>query len=99
MGWDDVKRRCSQLGVSYVPELSANTITEYMNQENILQTASCLSDWENPSVLDSNHIREGVCVRIEHEGKTTILKNKSFEFYVLEGVLKDEGVADMEEAN
>jgi len=51
-----------------------------------------------PSVLDSKHIREGVCVRIEGGINNKTHKFKSFEFKVLEGIAKDSGVIDTEEA-
>ena len=51
-----------------------------------------------PSVLDSRHIKEGVCVRIEGGINNRTFKFKSFEFKVLEGIIKDSGVVDAEEA-
>jgi hypothetical protein len=51
-----------------------------------------------PSVLDPSHIKEGVCVRIEGGLNNKTYKFKSFEFKVLEGIIKDSGVVDAEEA-
>ena len=51
-----------------------------------------------PSVLDNRHIKEGVCVRIEGGINNKTFKFKSFEFKVLEGIVKDSGVVDAEEA-
>jgi hypothetical protein len=51
-----------------------------------------------PSMLDQNHIKEGVCVRIEGGLHNKTFKFKSFEFKVLEGIIKDSGVIDAEEA-
>ena len=51
-----------------------------------------------PSTLDGKHIREGVCVRIEGGLNNKTFKFKSFEFKVLEGIIKDSGVVDTEEA-
>jgi hypothetical protein len=48
--------------------------------------------------LDSRHIKEGVCVRIEGGLYNQTFKFKSFEFKVLEGIIKDSGVIDAEEA-
>jgi hypothetical protein len=50
------------------------------------------------SVLDASHIKEGVCVRIEGGINNKTYKFKSFEFKVLEGIIKDSGVVDAEEA-
>lgn len=51
-----------------------------------------------PSALDTRHIKEGVCVRIEGGLNNKTFKFKSFEFKVLEGIVKDSGVVDAEEA-
>jgi hypothetical protein len=49
--------------------------------------------------LDDSHIKEGVCVRIDQFGlKPKVFKHKSFNFKVLEGIAKDSGVVDAEEA-
>ena len=56
---------------------------------------------ENISVTLSKHtrhIKEGVCVRIEGGLVNKTFKFKSFEFKVLEGIVKDSGVIDTEEA-
>ncbi len=46
------------------------------------------------------HIREGVCIRIENGSVTPILlKNKNFIFKVLEGIVKDTNTVDIEESN
>jgi hypothetical protein len=49
--------------------------------------------------LDNRHLKEGVCVRIDHYGiKPKVYKHKSFNFKVLEGIIKDSGLVDTEEA-
>ena len=54
---------------------------------------------DKPSLLDSSHIEEGVCLRIEHD-KMEIFKQKSFSFCVLEGIIKeDQNYIDTEEAS
>ena len=48
--------------------------------------------------IDNSHIREGICIRVDSpNGKTKIYKNKLFLFCLLEGIVKDTGIADMEE--
>jgi hypothetical protein len=55
---------------------------------------------EGPSVLDSSHIKEGICFRVEDSALVpSTYKYKSYEFKVLEGIVKDSGVLDQEEAN
>jgi len=108
--WADVKTRCGELGVNHVPELSYTTIGEMIwrdkesggsgdirtAQEMIMAEVEFLA--KGPSTIDASHIREGVCVRLDNYAKTPkVYKHKSFEFKVLEGIVKDAGVVDMEE--
>lgn len=51
-----------------------------------------------PSSLDQRHIKEGVCVRIEGGLHNKTFKYKSFEFKVLEQIIKDHNIIDPEEA-
>jgi len=52
------------------------------------------------SVWDDRHIREGICIRVEHPQMFTILKLKNFEFLAMETVQKDsDDVVDIEEAS
>jgi hypothetical protein len=110
--WDDVMRRCNELGVKYVPELARFTVNElkaieetkgrYFNddrefQDFLLNEVDIYS--KGASLVDKTHIREGVCVRLESGLVPRIYKHKSFEFKVLEGLAKDSGVVDMEESN
>lgn len=87
--WGAVKERCKELGVETVPELSIFPMDKYLDGR-----VNHYAD--QPSTLDPSHISEGVCVR--YEGITpTMLKHKSFNFKVLEGITQDTGVVDMEE--
>jgi len=95
--WSDVVKRCAELGVKTVPEISnfiigdSNKISEQW-QELIPYFAN------GESSLDSNHISEGVCIRVEGGLNNRTFKYKSFEFKVLEGIVKDSGQIDQEEA-
>tara|TARA_Y100000310_G_scaffold345609_1_gene467269 strand:- start:10030 stop:11496 length:1467 start_codon:yes stop_codon:yes gene_type:complete len=55
---------------------------------------------EGPSTLDPSHIREGVVIRVDGpQGNTYFLKDKSHDFKVLEGIIKDDdSYVDTEEA-
>ena len=101
--WEKVKARCKELGVKHVPELATGsftlsrlwatkrpTISQLCNQQ--------LADGE--STIDPSHIREGVVLRVEFpDGTTDWFKYKSFEFSLMEGIVKDnETVVDIEEA-
>jgi hypothetical protein len=46
------------------------------------------------------HVREGICIRVDTGSMTpTLLKNKSYVFKVLEGIIKDSDKVDIEESN
>lgn len=108
--WDDVVKRCNEIGVKTVPHIKTLTLAELRDD---LKSASSPTDdrtvkdtfaklveayGAGTSVLDSRHIKEGVCVRIEGGLNNRTSKFKSFEFKVLEGIVKDSGVVDAEEA-
>lgn len=112
LSWDDVIRRCGELGVKHVPELSYMTLGEMLWRDKtaggdgnirvaydmIMSEVDYLS--KGASTLDSSHIREGVCVRLDNHSQTPkVYKHKSFEFKVLEGIIKDSGIVDMEDAS
>lgn len=49
--------------------------------------------------IGKTHIAEGVVVRIDNHPSFTAFKEKTFEFKVIEGIIKDEAeVPDIEEA-
>jgi hypothetical protein len=107
LSWNDVKSRCSEIGVKHVPEITKVSLNEIRLrlgtsdprdvQDELMNMVDLLA--QGPSLLDSKHIREGVCVKIDQYGLTPkVYKHKSFEFKVLEGIVKDSGVVDAEEA-
>jgi hypothetical protein len=108
--WDDVVKRCKELGVDTVPHIRTMTLNDLKED---LKSAAVMDDirtvketfaklieayGSGPSILDETHIKEGVCVRIEGGIHNKTYKFKSFEFKVLEGIIKDSGVVDAEEA-
>jgi len=104
--WPEVKMRCLEIGVAHVPELETIDCLEVgvqsMNQEVPFETILMdriekLSG--GPSTLDSRHLREGVCVRIDRIAENVTMKHKSFEFKLVEGMIKDLGGVDAEESN
>ncbi len=102
--WNDVVKRCSEIGVKTVPHITTFTLSELeANMPRGLDLQNYLSKTievmgSGPSILDQTHIKEGVCVRIEGGLENKTFKFKSFEFKVLEGIAKDSGVIDEEEA-
>lgn len=100
LSWPQVKARCAELGIDHVPQLTEPLFT--WNGDAGLPYLQVLVDLytAGPSTLDSSQIREGCCLRIDTpDGRTYWLKNKSYEFKVLEGIIKlDDNHIDMEEA-
>lgn len=104
--WEDVVNRCKELGVKTVPHIATFTLGEMKYANGITDDRDLYEFFSNeitrmgsgPSILDKRHIKEGVCVRIEGGIINRTSKFKSFEFKVLEGIIKDSGVVDTEEA-
>lgn len=97
LSWPQVKARCKELALKYVPELrSALTLQE----QSLSTIGSIVAELtEGPSTLDSSHIREGVVLRVESTEGIDYIKNKSWIFGVLEGYIKDsDSYVDTEEA-
>lgn len=109
LSWPQVKARCNELGIKYVPEFAADhqphvyktfgahSTKSYMDQHNLEELVAQFID--GPSTLDGTHIREGVVVRVEKpNGDTEWYKAKSFTFGVLEGYIKEnDDAVDLEE--
>jgi len=98
--WEQVKRRCEQLGVNHVPELAKFCASEgYVSHLETATEAIVSKLTDAPSDLFPQHVREGVCIRVENGNMIPLfLKNKSFIFKVLEGIVKDNNVVDLEES-
>lgn len=94
--WAQVKKRCEILGLQHVPELVGPVVYDG-NVENLEFIVKGFVD--GPSEIDNSHIREGVCIRVEHDRGIYCLKEKSFPFKVLEGIAKDNSqYVDIEES-
>lgn len=89
--------RCKELGLEYVPQLSRPYIYNGDREELL---AKCASLAEGHSILDPNHIREGVVVRVEAPNIQTHYKYKSWWFCELEGIAKNsDNFVDPEEVS
>jgi hypothetical protein len=95
--FDLLKRRCEQLEVKPVMELTKPFFYDG-DVDALKKKVEELGTGADP--IDPSHIREGVVIRIENGGKVDWLKWKSFEFLSLEGMLGDskDAVPDMETA-
>lgn len=90
--WNLVKLRCEQMGVKFTPDLERLTFTTV---EDLMTRVSQYVDGVDP--IGKTHLREGVIVRIDNREKFSAFKQKSFNFKVLEGIIKSDDVLDMEE--
>jgi hypothetical protein len=96
LSWEGVKKRCQELGIKHVPELT-NAFIYDGDLEKLRKIVEDLTEGE--STVDNRHIREGVCVRADKYPTPMVAKNKSFAFKVLEGIAKDNSdYVDMEES-
>lgn len=105
--WADVKQRCKEYGLNHAPQIWQCTYDWFDDADQIGPTMKrsigiLLEEYEKniADPLDASHIKEGVCIRVDslNTGRSKIWKHKTFEFKVLEGIIKDSGVVDVEEA-
>lgn len=90
--WEQVKIYCEKMGVKHVPELDKFIFT---TQEDLIDRVNKYESGTDP--VGKTHIREGVIIRIEGREKFTALKQKSFDFKCLEGIIKADDILDIEE--
>jgi len=101
MPWGVVKERCRKAGVKHVPELGVNFISGDCQAGQFKKDVDFMTDefFDIADPLDESHVREGICVRVDNleTGAMKIFKNKTLDFKILEGIIKDTGVVDTEE--
>lgn len=95
LSWDQVKAFCKKNGLKHVLELEPSFV--YDGDFNKLKDR-VYSYLDKPDPEDNRHYSEGVVVRVDYNGITTFYKKKGFYFSVGEGIVKDSGVVDVEEA-
>ena len=103
--WGYVVRRCGELGIPHVPLLFGPTTLSHLahiqstdGHEALRRTVETYTS--GPSTLNPAQIREGVVIRVENKLGISHIKNKSFEFGVLEGYLaEDESFVDPEDVS
>lgn len=114
MSPDQMRIRCEQMGVKYVPVFERFIIPENPGEVLIDKTGDtdygvCSAGefvlrkvekyFDGPDPIGVSHIREGVVARIVNRPDIAVYKHKNFSFKVLEGIIKDEAeTPDMEEA-
>jgi hypothetical protein len=100
--WNQVKQRCTELGVNYVPEIFYGKAKELLPnieqhwQENFLSMLQKLYVYDQDSAFCDNKVpEEGIVVRKEGFG-VECFKLKSFRFQEYETKQLDNGEVDME---
>jgi hypothetical protein len=96
LSWDQVKRRCERVEVKHVPELYRDLFHEStkLSYESFIQSFT-----DEDSENFKSNLKEGVVVRVDNGANTPIfLKSKSYNFKVLEGIIKDNNSSDIEES-
>ncbi len=81
--WDDVKQWCNERSIKHVPEIQKMVFDG--DYDSLADHVENLSD--GPEGLDSSHIREGVCIRVDGT-EWKCFKNKGYSFKLLEGIIK-----------
>ncbi len=93
LSWDQVKKRCHELGIQYVPEIASLI---YNGDEDTF-LAYCDELRQGDDYFDESHIREGVVIRAENDRGMICLKHKNNDFKLLEDGSKADGVVDPED--
>lgn len=89
-----IQKRCEEMGINSVPVIEQFIFT---TEEDLMERVEKHTEGADP--IGKTHIREGVALRIESKPTFDAYKNKSFEFKVLEGIIKDLATEpDMEES-
>lgn len=93
LSWAQVKQRCEVLGVPHVPELKTYLVEDPTDHKIIDQEVDVFTNL--PSDNFPNHIKEGVCIRVENGRLVPMtLKNKAYLFRVLEGQITEPTMED-----
>jgi hypothetical protein len=103
--WKEVQDRCAEIGVKTVPTLADGPVEAFDRAGSLLlgdgehsltKTLGEIFDLyaKGPSTLDQRHIKEGICIRKDITAQPDVYKHKSFEFKVLEGIIKPETASD-----
>lgn len=112
MSPEQMRLRCEQMGVKYVPvfekfiipereiesmDVSFTTTVDVNPGEYVLRRVEQYFDGPDP--IGKTHIREGVVARIVNRPTIAVYKHKNFSFKVLEGIIKEDAIEpDLEEA-
>jgi hypothetical protein len=113
LSWRQVKARCNEMAVKFVPEIwSGGTLMRYMadnvkgwssditdNWRSLLETHLRETFMDKPSKMDPKVIEEGICIRKETYPRPHIYKMKAPLFVIHETKVQDADEVDIEEQN
>lgn len=105
LSWPQVKSRCGELGLDYVPEITRLSVTTEEELTNLNLAVEHFTNGLGDEVRFSSlapHLKEGVVVRFEsfEGGDPVVLKSKSRVFGLLEGYLREnDDYVDLEETS
>jgi len=92
--FDTMKWRCEQMNINTVQLLDKFTFNG--DYEALVNHVDNLTEETEFDPIGKVHIQEGIVIR-KDGSKWLALKNKSYAFKVLEGIIKDNGITDKEE--
>lgn len=96
LGWNDIKTRCEQLGIKHVPELRPIRVFDGDIDGLKLEITELTAD--GPDLIDPSHPKEGIVLRVDSAFNMRCYKQKTFQFGVIEGYIKeDQAYIDAEE--
>lgn len=90
--WELVKMRCEQMNIKHCMEYDKFFFTTI---EDLMERVEKYYDGADD--VGKTHVREGSVVRIDSRPKFKAYKHKNYHFKVLEGIIKEDGIIDMEE--
>lgn len=81
-----IKYRCEQIGVKYVPEFETFVIPQDVNPgEYVMREVE--KYYDGPDPIDNRHIREGVVARILNRNNFAVYKHKNYLFKYISGII------------
>lgn len=110
LSWLQLKIRCNQLDIPYVPELYYGKMKDFLefylgnieisiySFEEMISRIFINDLLEQPSILDKSVVEEGFCIRIENYPKPYIYKIKSKKFLLHESKVLDVETNNIEDA-
>ena len=96
-----VKDKCNKAGIKHVEEIETRVINTLEEASEFRKHIEHLTDGVDiAEPIDPSHIREGIVIRVQNlkTGKCKWYKSKTLYFKICEGLVKDTGVVDTEEA-